>query len=298
VPGWSIAAVNYNTSVSAGSDVSAAREITIGKFSPTISANLNAKLDATGKVVWVVPGYTFATPILGGQFALSMTAVPGRSTADLTGTLTASTGGLAVIRQDITNQGRDGFGDLYPQATLKWNSGVNNWMIYTEEDIPVGMYNKNSLANLGIGHGAVDGGIGYTYLNTTTGLEFSGVAGITYNLPNTATHYRNGLDFHLDWGASQFLNKQFFVGAVGFVYDQVTGDSGSGDHVGSFKSRVAAIGPQVGYIFPAGDWQGFVGLKGYGEFAAKHRPSGWDVMLTVSFGPAPPSQAKVQAPLN
>jgi hypothetical protein len=69
---------------------------------------------------------------------------------------------------------------------------------------------------------------------------------------NTSTNYQNGVDFHIDWGASQFLSKQSFIGAVGYLYDQVSGDSGAGDRASSFDSRVAAIGPQIGYIFPLG----------------------------------------------
>jgi hypothetical protein len=46
----------------------------------------------------------------------------------------------------------------------------------------------------------VDAGGGYTYLDMQTGHEFSAVVGLTYNLINTATHYQNGLDFHLDGG--------------------------------------------------------------------------------------------------
>ncbi len=76
----------------------------------------------------------------------------------------------------------------------------------------------------------------------------------------------SGTDFHLDWGASQFLSKQLLIGAVGYVYDQVTGDSGAGDHIGPFMSRVVGVGPQVGYIFPLGNYQGYLNLKGYGEF--------------------------------
>jgi hypothetical protein len=38
------------------------------------------------------------------------------------------------------------------------------------------------LANIGLGHGAVDGGGGYTYFALTLGHEFSAVTGITYNL--------------------------------------------------------------------------------------------------------------------
>ena len=52
----------------------------------------------------------------------------------------------------------------YPQATLRWNNGINNFMIYGTGDIPVGPYQSTRLANLGIGHGAADGGAGYTYL--------------------------------------------------------------------------------------------------------------------------------------
>jgi hypothetical protein len=28
--------------------------------------------------------------------------------------------------------------DLYAEMTLRWNSGVNSWMVYGMEDIPVG----------------------------------------------------------------------------------------------------------------------------------------------------------------
>jgi len=65
------------------------------------------------------------------------------------------------------------------------------------------------LSNIGIGHGAIDAGVGYTYLNPQTGHEFSGVLGFTYNFTNQSTQYQNGVDMHFDWGASQFLTKQF-----------------------------------------------------------------------------------------
>jgi hypothetical protein len=62
--------------------------------------------------------------------------------------------------------------------------------------------------------------------------------------------YQNGVDAHLDWGASQFLTKRLQIGAVGYFYDQLSCDSGSGDRVGCFQSRVVGIGPQIGYIVP------------------------------------------------
>jgi hypothetical protein len=73
-------------------------------------------------------------------------------------------------------------------------------MVYGMGDIPVGNYNSSNLANLGIGHGAADGGAGYTYFDPKTGHEFSVVTGLTYNLLNPSTGYQNGVDWHVDWG--------------------------------------------------------------------------------------------------
>jgi hypothetical protein len=288
-PGWAVASIYYHTTVSAGADVAAAREIQIGRFNPTLNINLNASLHATADLALVVPSYTFASPVMGGQLAVQMGTIMGSTSANVNGTVTASLPPFGLVRTDSIGDTTTGFGDLYPLASLKWNRGVNNFMTYITGDIPVGNYSSASLSNLGIGHGAIDAGGGYTYFNPATGHEFSAVAGVTYNFINTVTQYQSGADFHLDWGASQFLSKQFFVGLVGYAYDQFTGDSGSGDKVGSFESRVFSIGPQLGYIFPIAGKQGFLGLKSYFEFGAQNRPEGWNTWLTFAISDAPPS---------
>jgi hypothetical protein len=201
-----------------------------------------------------------------------------------------------LVRSDSIGDTTTGFGDLYPLASLKWNMGVNNFMTYITGDIPVGNYSSMSLSNLGLGHGAIDAGGGYTYFNPATGHEFSAVAGLTYNFINPTTQYQSGVDFHLDWGASQFLSKQFFIGLVGYAYDQVSPDSGSGDKVGAFESRVFSLGPQLGYIFPIAGKQGFLGLKSYFEFGAKDRPEGWNTWLTFAISDAPPTPGAAAPP--
>jgi hypothetical protein len=285
-PGWALAIVNYYTSVSAGGNVAAAREITIGRFNPTVNVSLNANLNANAELVLVNPSYTFATPVFGGQFALGITGIVGRSSTDLNGTLTASVGPLTATRQGSISDSVTGFGDLYPMASLRWNNGVNSWMTYVTGDIPVGAYNSSNLANLGIGHGAIDAGGGYTYFNPQTGHEFSVVTGLTYNLTNSSTNYQNGVDWHLDWGASQFLSEHVHIGVVGYFYDQLSCDSGSGDNVGCFQSRAAGIGPQIGFIFPVRSMQGYLNFKGYEEFDASDRPSGWNAWVTLVLSPA------------
>ena len=59
---------------------------------------------------------------------------------------------------------------------------------------------------------------------------------------------------------------------MGYVYQEISADHGSGDRVGSFESRVIGVGPQLGYNFPIDDKsQGYLNLKGYKEFDADHR---------------------------
>lgn len=289
-PGFSFASIYYHTSVSAGRAVSRAREIRIGRIPATLSASITADLDADVDIGFAFPSYTFASPVLGGQATLGLVALYGRNSVSvdtrLNATLLVGRFALNRSRFDSIADEATGFGDLIPLATLRWNAGVHNYMTYAAGDIPVGDYDRNRLANIGIGHGTLDGGLGYTYFNPQTGNEFSAVAGLTYNFENPDTDYQNGVDFHLDWAASKFLTKQFQVGIVGYLYNQISCDSGAGNRVGCFQSRVASVGAQLGYIVPMGDWQGYFNVKAYREFEAANRPEGWNAWVTFVLSPA------------
>jgi hypothetical protein len=278
--------------------VAAAREITINKIKRTVNVNLNLDLKARADLVFLSPSYVLASPVLGGQLAVGMAGTFGHNSTSLNGILTASVGSLTATRPGNISDARDGFGDLYPQTSLRWNSGVNNFMTYLLGDIPVGTYDSSRLSNFGIGHGAVDGGVGYTYFTPETGHEFSVVTGLTGNTTNRATDYQNGIDWHLDWGVSQFLSQQLHVGALGYVYKQLGADSGAALILGENKSLVAGIGPQIGYLFPIGNMQGYLGLKAYWEIAADRRADGWNAWLTFAISPAaatpPPATAFLQ----
>ena len=237
---------------------------------------INAGLDASVPLMLAQLGYAFDTKILGGRPYLGMAWGVGKSrtSADVT----VSPLGVELARSDTTSGGTD----LYPFASLAWDKGNNNWMTYLTGDIPVGAYDSKRLANLGIGHAAVDAGAGYTYLDSTSGREFSAVAGVTYNWENSDTDYQNGIDSHIDWAASQFLSANWQVGIVGYVYYQLTGDSGSGAKLGSFKSRVASAGPEVGYLFKFNGQEAYVNVRGYYEFWADNRLEGYSAFATIS----------------
>ena len=287
-PGWNLGIIDYYTSVSAGGNVAAARQVTIDKLPSNVLVNLNANIRAKDDLGVLSPGYVFATSVLGGQLSLSVAALGGWSSADIRGDLTVAAPPFTATRQGETSDSRYGIGDLAPFAALRWNSGVNNWMTFLDGDIPVGMYDSSRLANFGLGHGTVDGGAGYTYFDPQTGHEFSAVTGVTYNFSNPSTAYRNGWDWHLDWGASQFLSKTVQVGVVGYVYAQFTADQGAAKFLGANLSRIAAVGPQLGFIFPSKTVQTFLSFKAFREFAADNRASGWNAWVILSFSPAPP----------
>jgi len=277
-PGFSFSTTNYYTSVNGGKST----DFQIG-------GRVVAGLDARADLEYSTLAYAFPTPVLGGEAIVSMSSVVASNDVSIFGTLTGPLGRtISGSREQTTT----GFGDLYPLASLRWNQGVNNYMTYLTGDIPVGDYSSQNLANVGIGHGAIDAGAGYTYLNPQTGNELSFVIGATYNFLNPSTNVQSGIDGHLDWGASHFLTPNVTFGAVGYVYQQITGDRGSGNKVGPFESRVMGIGPQVTLLFPVAGMQGSINAKAYAEFDGFDRPSGYNVWLTFSISPEAPTTAK------
>jgi len=270
-PGWSVSVTHYHATVSA-------RGLSGGTFAA--ASNYNEHTDQ----VLFGSTYVFATPFLGAQASVGMSSLYGRDHVTLTTESLASSNNIS--------DSATGFGDLYPVFSLRWNQDVNNLMAYVTGDIPIGTYNPVRLAYLGLGHGAIDAGGAYTYFNSKTGQEFSGTLGFTYNSVNPSTHYQSGVDMHFDWGASHFLTEQLHVGLAGYVYKEIGCDSGSGNRVGCFRSQIAGIGPQIGFIFPLGGMAGYLSLRAYKEFDAKNRPDGWNAWISFELSPAAPASRR------
>jgi hypothetical protein len=274
--------------------------IRIGRLTGSVDENVSAISISPEDLAMITPSYTFATPVLGAQAAIAVGATYGRkrTTDDLVTTrpLRPETPTITETRFETIADTIDGFGDLSPQFSLRWNAGVHNVMTYLTGNVPVGAYDRTRLSNIGIGHGALDGGAGYTYYNEQTGYEFSAVAGLTYNFINPSTQYQNGIDMHLDWGASRFLTKQLQIGVVGYLYNQASCDGGSGDRVGCFQSRVASAGAQLAYTVPMGALDANVNVRAYKEFGAANRPEGWNLWLTYTLSPSESASTRSTAP--
>lgn len=266
-PGWSLPLIYFHSSV----DIEGSREVpTAGRITLGLEEDIDLLLAA--------PTYAFANPVWGGQLTLSVAGVYGNVDVGVKATL--DTGGNQQSGEE--RDSNTDIGDLFPSATLRWNHGVHNSMAYLMAGAPVGEYEVGRLANIGTNHWSLDAGGGYTYLNMETGREFSAVAGLTYNFENPDTDYQNGIDSHLDLAASQFVSEQMHIGLVGYIYYQLTGDSGPGAILGDFESSVIGLGPQLGYFFNTGEKQAYLNVKGYWEVESKHRPKGWNAWLTLA----------------
>ncbi|GGI52845.1 hypothetical protein GCM10011430_00190 [Oxalicibacterium solurbis] len=264
-PGWSLPMMYYHASANQSANKTTQR-------GGRITAGLDAKVD----MLFLLPTYVFEKPFLGGQASLGVGGALMSMDAGIDATLTGPRGGtLSGSESDSVTAGSD----LYTQGIVKWNKGVHNYMAYTMLGTPIGAYKEERLINPGTNHWSLDGGGGYTYFDKKN--EFSAVLGFTYNFENDDTDYQNGVDAHLDWGASRFISESTHVGLVGYFYQQVSGDSGSGARLGDYKSSVTAIGPQIGHFFAVDKAKWYVNLKGYYEFDAENRPEGWNLWVSL-----------------
>lgn len=273
-PGWAVELIYYHATAKAS-----------GSFQRV--GNLQFGVDTPSDLLMFTPTYVFETPVFGAQLYAGLTAIFGRNKTSVSATLTAPGGGQV---SGTDSDSVTGFGDLSPTVSLAWARDVHNAMAYVTANIPVGAYSLDRNSALGMGYWVVDAGAGYTYYNAQaynaqTGFEWSAVLGFTYNFINPYTQYQSGVDAHLDWAISPYVSNTMHFGVAGYVYQQVTADSGPGADLGSFKSRVLGIGPQLGFFIPVADRQAYLGFRGYYEFDAENRPDGWTGWITLSFSP-------------
>nr|WP_283535823.1 transporter [Methylorubrum extorquens] len=241
-----------------------------------VAANLKNDTSAVfATPIWVAPA-----EILGGNLGFSIT-IP-------FGTPNISAGAvLSSPRIDRIIAGRErdaGFnvGDIYLASFVGWHSGNLHWSGTLLGVVPSGSFENGQLSNIALNRPAIDLSGALTYLDPVLGYELSVVPGITFNWINPATQYLTGTEFHLEWSASKYLSKELSVGLVGYYYNQLTGDSGSGDRIGPFRGRVTSLGAQIGYTFKLGEIPVSTNVRFFREFDVRNRFAGTATYLTIS----------------
>ncbi|MBX5163227.1 MULTISPECIES: transporter [unclassified Rhizobium] len=224
-------------------------------------------------MIWILP-----EDVAGGHLGLSATLPLGWKNTEADVTLSGPRGGTATgsVSDSVFT-----VGDPLVSAFLGWEAGNFHWQLGTMINIPIGDYQEGEISNIAFHHWGADVFAAGTWLDPSTGLDLSGVVGMTFNAENPATDYRTGNEFHFEWAAVQHFNEQLDAGLVGYYYDQVTGDSGDGA-TSDFKGRVAAIGATIGWTFKAGELPISSRLKYFHEFASENRAEGDALFLTIA----------------
>jgi len=224
--------------------------------------------------LWVTPAKIF-----GGDLAFSVTVPFGEPRVGAN--LQINSPRFGPIGASVTDAQLN-LSDFFVQSFVGWNAGNFHWQLGVGGIIPSGTYEAGRLSNASLNRPGVDVFGTVTWLDPTIGWDLSAAAGVTFNQTNTATDYKTGDEFHLEWAATKYITKEFTVGLVGYYYQQITPDTGTGARLGGFEGRVIALGGSIGYTFEVGKLPIQTRLKIYREFDALNRPEGTAGYFTVS----------------
>ncbi|MGL4973735.1 MAG: SphA family protein [Bosea sp. (in: a-proteobacteria)] len=227
---------------------------------------------ANVKVAVNIASFVFVTPLelAGGRFGLTATVPYGHINVK---------GGIGPLglRDNITTLADPSVG-----AFMGWRSGNFHWQLGATTFLPIGDYRRGELANVSKNRLAVDVYGALTWLEPSLGIDVSNTVGVTMNRENEVTKYRTGTELHWEWSISKKFDNGFSIGPAGYVYEQLSGDTGAGARLGSFKGSVRAVGAGIGYEFKAGSIPITARLRYFREFDTRHRLKGDSVFLGVS----------------
>jgi hypothetical protein len=245
------------------------------------AAGITTNLDATANTLAIAVGRTFEQTVLGGAHYTFAVALP-YTWLDISGNVQLPSGGSVARHSEVS-----GFGDLAVlPVMLAWKTG--DWQINAFLPIfaPTGSYEKGRLGNPGLNYWTFDPVIGAVYANKASGFNAMAHVGYAMNTENPDTDYQSGSLLHFEGVIQQIvpLGSGFLsLGAEGFYFEQVTGDSGDGATLGDFKGRTAGLGPVLGYIQPFGKETLVVELKWLPELDTKNRLEGDYIWLKAVY---------------
>jgi hypothetical protein len=145
-----------------------------------------------------------------------------------------------------------GFGDMMLLPfNLGWTNGDFKYGVAPLIAAPTGEFNRDRLANPGLGYWTFTPMAYLSWLSSKIGTEFSIFGGVDFNTKNNSADYQSGDIFHLDATLAQPLPLAGGIAGVGasaFYLKQFTGDSGSSAVLGDFEAESYGVGPNVSYV--------------------------------------------------
>lgn len=174
-------------------------------------------------------------------------------------------------------------GDPVLSSFVGWHAGNFHWQVGGSVNIPSGTYDPDRLSNLSFNRFIGDVYLAATWLDPRIGLDISGAVGFEINGKNNDTDYKSGNAVHADLSISQYLSKEFSIGALFSHYQQISSDSGSGASLGAYKGRVTAVGGTISYSFTVGSTPVSARLKVLREVSVENRPQGTIALVSLAF---------------
>jgi hypothetical protein len=134
--------------------------------------------------------------------------------------------------------GADGVGDsLLIPAVLGWNDGNPHWTLGLYVYVPTGAYRAHELS-IGKNAWGLMPQFAFTHFDPKTDFDLSATLVNTSLTNNEATDYQSGDTLKLDWAISKHFgsNAEWEAGIVGNLFQQISGDRGTGAKLGPFEA--------------------------------------------------------------
>ena len=178
-----------------------------------------------------------------------------------------------------------GLGDLaLTPVMLGWHRENIHTLFLLDVYLPTGSYDAEDLATTGMNRLALEPMFNITHFNPESGFEASAAMGLVFNSRNDDTDYDSGDEFHLDFTFAKWLDNGWTLGASGYWFRQISGDSGAPEILGTNKGEVFGLGPLLAYSTRLGENTEFqFKAKYYKEFGASNRMEGDALWLNASF---------------
>jgi hypothetical protein len=163
-----------------------------------------------------------------------------------------------------------GLGDMALQVQLGWDREDFSHSFHILGVIPTGRYAPGFYPITGFNRPSLDIGWAFTWFEKNTKLQFNGAIGFMTSLENNETQIQTGDEFHAEWAVGYKFDNGLILGVAGYDYRQVTGDSGTGDLLGSFMGTVDAVGPALSYSTIIGKTPVTISVRDYEQYNWKN----------------------------
>ncbi|MDP2072799.1 transporter [Hydrogenophaga sp.] len=169
------------------------------------------------------------------------------------------------------SQSKTGLGDItFGPGIAYHHSPALHSVVGLDFVAPTGRYKSTDPVNIGRNYWSLQPLYTMSYINPN-GFNGDFKATLNINGKNSATQYKSGDEFILDYSAGYGLGNGWVVGVGGYVYEQLNDDKQNGASLANSKASSFAIGPSLKYDNGKG-W--FITAKLQKESNAKNRPEG------------------------